>query len=181
MKSPGGTTASCWFENVSLPRFTPLAKDESADVLVVGAGISGLSCAYHLAKAGKSVVVVDYGPVNDGQTSRTSAHLASAIDDRFEEIERVHGREISKLHYESHTAAIDTITEARLQAALKRLLRGRTSFVIAHRLSTVRDADQVLVMDHGRLVERGRYEELVAAGGRFAELHRKFVAASAPA
>lgn len=75
------------------------------------------------------------------------------------------------------TAAIDTITEARLQDALKRLLKGRTSFVIAHRLSTVRDADQVLVMDHGRIVERGRYDELVAQGGRFSKLHQTFEAA----
>lgn len=72
------------------------------------------------------------------------------------------------------TASIDSVTEARLQEALKRLLKGRTSFVIAHRLSTVRDADQVIVMDHGRIIERGRYQELVERGGRFAQLHHKF-------
>lgn len=76
------------------------------------------------------------------------------------------------------TASIDTLTESRLQIALKRLLQGRTSFVIAHRLSTVRDADQVLVMDHGKIIERGRYDELVQQGGRFAQLHRRFQAAS---
>jgi ABC-type multidrug transport system fused ATPase/permease subunit len=76
------------------------------------------------------------------------------------------------------TASIDTLTEARLQEALKRLLRGRTSFVIAHRLSTVREADQVLVMERGRLIERGRYDELVERGGRFAQLHKRFESAS---
>jgi len=62
------------------------------------------------------------------------------------------------------------LTEAKVQRALRELLRGRTSFVIAHRLSTVRDADLILVFEHGRIVERGGYRELIAKGGRFAEL-----------
>jgi ATP-binding cassette subfamily B protein len=70
------------------------------------------------------------------------------------------------------TSGLDVVTEARLQQALRRLLRGRTSFVVAHRLSTVRHADQVLVIDHGRLVERGRFDELVRQGGALARLNR---------
>jgi ATP-binding cassette subfamily B protein len=69
------------------------------------------------------------------------------------------------------TSALDNATEARIQRALKTLTRGRTTFVIAHRLSTVRDADQILVLDRGRLVEVGRFAELVARGGLFAELN----------
>lgn len=76
------------------------------------------------------------------------------------------------------TSAIDTLTEARLQRALERLVAGRTAFVVAHRLSTIRNADLVLVLDHGRIVERGRYDELVARGGVFAGLHRQFAAAT---
>jgi ATP-binding cassette subfamily B protein len=68
------------------------------------------------------------------------------------------------------TSALDTATEARVQAALKTLMKGRTTLVIAHRLSTVRDADQILVLEHGRIVERGRFAELVARGGVFADL-----------
>lgn len=68
------------------------------------------------------------------------------------------------------TSAIDTITEARIQAALRNLLRGRTSFVVAHRLSTVRHADQVLVVAQGRVVERGTFATLAASGGMFSEL-----------
>jgi ATP-binding cassette subfamily B protein len=73
------------------------------------------------------------------------------------------------------TSSVDTITEARIQRALDLLLEGRTSFVVAHRLSTVRHADQVLVLDGGRIVERGRHAELLKLGGTYAKLYRRFV------
>jgi ATP-binding cassette subfamily B protein len=68
------------------------------------------------------------------------------------------------------TSALDAATEARVAAALRRLMIGRTTFIIAHRLSTVRDADQILVFEHGRIVERGSFAELVASRGSFADL-----------
>ena len=71
------------------------------------------------------------------------------------------------------TSSIDTRTEQRIQAALGRLLRGRTSIVIAHRLSTTRDADLILVIESGQIVERGNHTELLAAGGRYADLYRR--------
>ena len=70
------------------------------------------------------------------------------------------------------TASVDTATERLIQQALDRLMLHRTSFVIAHRLSTVRNADQILVMDHGSIVERGTHEQLLSAGGLYAELCR---------
>ena len=69
------------------------------------------------------------------------------------------------------TSALDNVTEARIQRALKALTRGRTTFVIAHRLSTVRDADQILVLKDGQLVEQGRYEELMRRNGLFARMN----------
>ena len=71
------------------------------------------------------------------------------------------------------TSNVDTRTEAQIQRALRTLLAGRTSVVIAHRLSTVRDADQILVVDAGRIVERGVHDDLLARGGRYAELYRR--------
>ena len=68
------------------------------------------------------------------------------------------------------TSALDAATEARVSRAMATLMQGRTTFIIAHRLSTVRDADEILVFDQGRIVERGRFGELIARGGKFAEL-----------
>jgi ATP-binding cassette, subfamily B, bacterial len=68
------------------------------------------------------------------------------------------------------TSSLDTATEREVQEALDRLAEGRTTIAIAHRVSTIADADQILVLDHGEIVERGRHEELVALGGRYAEL-----------
>jgi len=101
-------TRTAWMD-VAAPRYAPLGEDAAADVCVVGAGIAGMTTAYSLAAEGKSVVVLDDGPVGGGMTQRTTAHLSNAIDDRYLRIERLHGREGARLAAESHTAAIDRI------------------------------------------------------------------------
>ena len=70
------------------------------------------------------------------------------------------------------TSALDAVTEAKVNAALDEVMRGRTTFVIAHRLSTIRNATRILVFDNGHVIESGTFDELVAKGGRFAELAR---------
>jgi glycine/D-amino acid oxidase-like deaminating enzyme/nitrite reductase/ring-hydroxylating ferredoxin subunit len=92
-----------------VPREPALGGDTTADVCVVGAGIAGLTIAYLLTQEGKRVVVVDDGPTAGGETCRTTAHLVTALDDRFYDLERLHGAEGARLAAQSHAAAIDRI------------------------------------------------------------------------
>jgi glycine/D-amino acid oxidase-like deaminating enzyme/nitrite reductase/ring-hydroxylating ferredoxin subunit len=92
-----------------MPRSRKLTQNVEADVCIVGAGIAGLTTGYLLTKAGKSVVILDDGPLASGMTQVTSAHLSDAIDDRFTEIEKWHGERGAFLAAESHTAAINRI------------------------------------------------------------------------
>src|SRR5688500_1035058 len=101
--------ASVWQATAEMPVCPPLQEDLHVQVCVVGAGSAGLSTAYLLAKAGKSVAVIDDGPIAGGMTQMTSAHLTHAIDDRYYELERLHGRIGARLAAESHTAAIERI------------------------------------------------------------------------
>jgi glycine/D-amino acid oxidase-like deaminating enzyme len=108
-QSPSEENVSLWMATAELPAGTALQEDRTADVCIIGAGIAGLTTAYLLARQGTSVVVLDDGPIAGGQTQRTTAHLSNAIDDRYVEIERLHGPEGARLAAQSHTAAIDCI------------------------------------------------------------------------
>src|SRR5687768_6403742 len=104
-----GITTSVWVGTAGTQAQKPLTKDTSADVVVIGAGIAGLTTAYLLAQEGKSVVLLDDGPIGGGMTSRTTAHLSNALDDRYFELERLFGEEGARLAAQSHTAAIDRV------------------------------------------------------------------------
>jgi glycine/D-amino acid oxidase-like deaminating enzyme len=106
-----GHSSSVWIPTTPRPGFQPLDRDLTTDVVIVGAGIAGLTTAYHLAREGRAVVLLDSGPVFSGESERTTAHLASAMDDRFTELERLHGPEGARLAFESHAAAINRIEE----------------------------------------------------------------------
>lgn len=96
--------------------------------------------------------------LSGGQRQRVAIARALLMDPRI-------------LILDDSTSSVDTQTEKLLQAALDTLMEGRTTFVIAHRLSTVRRADMILVMDKGRIVERGRHAELLTQGGLYKEIH----------
>jgi len=119
MKSPDGASRSSWYTGVKIPRYPAARRSSRADVCVVGAGIAGLTTAYLLLREKLSVIVLDEGPIGSGQTGRTSAHLASALDDRFVHIEKMHGKDASRLAYQSHAAAIDTIEQIARQEKIK--------------------------------------------------------------
>jgi glycine/D-amino acid oxidase-like deaminating enzyme len=104
-----GATRSLWTDGIELPPTNALTSSLATDVCIVGAGIAGLTTAYLLSREGVKVVVLDDGPLCGGETGRTTAHLANEIDDSYQEIESLHGREGARLAAESHTAAIDLI------------------------------------------------------------------------
>ncbi|HWP99601.1 MAG TPA: ABC transporter ATP-binding protein [Vicinamibacterales bacterium] len=98
--------------------------------------------------------------LSGGQKQRTALARALAIDPRI-------------VVLDDALSAVDTYTEEEILQRLRPLLRRRTTLIVSHRISTVRDADLILVLDRGRIVERGRHDELVARGGRYAELYRR--------
>jgi glycine/D-amino acid oxidase-like deaminating enzyme/nitrite reductase/ring-hydroxylating ferredoxin subunit len=106
-----GATTSTWMSE-KVPSFDAEIPDGARpDVCVIGAGIAGLSVALSLVQEGFDVLVLDQGPIGGGQTARTSAHLASALDDRFYVLEKNFGRPGAKLCAESHASAIDAIEQ----------------------------------------------------------------------
>ena len=104
-----GARPSIWQATADVPSYPKLKEDLTVDVCVVGAGIAGLTTAYHLVREGKRVVVLDDGPVGGGETGRTTAHIATAVDDYYHEIARIHGEETARRVAESFRAALDRI------------------------------------------------------------------------
>jgi glycine/D-amino acid oxidase-like deaminating enzyme/nitrite reductase/ring-hydroxylating ferredoxin subunit len=125
MKVSSGTTLSIWAATKQIPLRQKLEKDSSANVCVIGAGIAGMTTAYLLARAGQSVVVLDDGPIGGGMTARTTAHLVTALDDRYFELEKLHGEKGARLAAQSHKASIDQVerivTEEKIDCEFERL------------------------------------------------------------
>jgi glycine/D-amino acid oxidase-like deaminating enzyme/nitrite reductase/ring-hydroxylating ferredoxin subunit len=104
-----GVSRSIWMSAAKIPARGPLAGEVRASICIVGAGIAGLTVAYRMARPGRKVIVLDDGPIAGGESCRTTAHLCSALDDRYIELERLHGQEGARLAAESHAAAVDEI------------------------------------------------------------------------
>jgi len=111
MDQTSGRTQSVWLTTADMPAGRELDRHAHADVCVVGGGIAGLTTAYLLAREGRSIIVLDDGTIGSGETGRTTAHLVNALDERYYELERLHGEVGARLAAESHTHAIDRIEQ----------------------------------------------------------------------
>ena len=119
------TTKSLWMSSAPRPSYSALKTDLSCDVIIVGAGIAGISCAYELTQRGRKVIVIDRGKVAGGVTSRTTAHLTPFSDDTSRAMISLRGKNIARLFYESQAAAVDRIeqivTENKISCNFRRL------------------------------------------------------------
>src|SRR5436190_1175278 len=106
-KFTSGKNISFWIDSIEPFRFSPLKKDVKTDVVVVGGGIAGISIAYRLSELGKKVILVEDGYMCSGETGRTTAHLVTALDDRYEHLVKLFGKEAATLAYQSNKAALD--------------------------------------------------------------------------
>lgn len=108
-KETSGANTSFWVASVQPFATAKLTHDRETDVVVVGGGIAGVSIAYSLCLSGKKVVLIEDGNIGSGETGRTSAHLVSALDDRYYELEDLYGKDSTKMIAESHSRAIDFV------------------------------------------------------------------------
>ena len=106
-----GGSVSLWMDTADTIELPSLSEHLHTQICVVGAGIAGLTTAYRLARMGKAVVVVDEHGLHGGQTARTTGHLCNALDDRYFELEKLHGAEAMRVAADSHSAAIERIDE----------------------------------------------------------------------
>ncbi len=125
MLEEGGRTSSLWMQSSFAQPPSALGADLSIDVCVIGGGIAGITTAFLLAQSGRQVVVLEDRAVGGGETGRTTAHLSSALDDRFHVLERLHGPDGARIAAASHRAAIDwienTVREEGIECAFERL------------------------------------------------------------
>ncbi len=108
-ENTSGANISNWLDDNQNRLFSPLSRDIETDVVIVGGGMSGVSIAYEMTNRGYSVVLIEDGSLGSGETGRTTAHLSSALDDRYYSLQSLLGKENAKLAYESHQSAIDYI------------------------------------------------------------------------
>src|SRR5215216_4807394 len=100
---------SFWMNEGQVVDAPPLTADASCNVVVIGSGIAGLSTAFELSRCGRSVIVIDRGRIGYGMTARTTAHLATELDDYYHDLIGIHGEEAARTHHQSQIAAINRI------------------------------------------------------------------------
>jgi glycine/D-amino acid oxidase-like deaminating enzyme len=152
-----GVTLSYWLDSVQPIKFRPLAGNQATDVLIIGGGISGVTTAYCLAKAGKQVILIDDGFVGSGETGRTTAHVTNALDDRYSEIERLHGSEGAILAADSHTAAIAFIESTAMSEHIDCDFKRLDGYLFLH----ASDKKETLTEEFGATHRAGIQTELI--------------------
>jgi glycine/D-amino acid oxidase-like deaminating enzyme/nitrite reductase/ring-hydroxylating ferredoxin subunit len=110
-KITSGKNISYWIDSQSPISYSPLREHLETEVVIVGGGIAGVTTAYRLSQSGKKVVLLEDGNICSGETGRTTAHLVTALDDRYETLEKIFGEDGAKLAYESNRAAINFVRE----------------------------------------------------------------------
>lgn len=108
-KFTAGTHVSYWTDSTPVLSFQKLSLNKEVDVVIIGGGLAGVTIAYNLSKEGKKIALVEDGFIGSGETGRTTAHLVTALDDRYYEFERLFGEDDTKLIAQSHASAIDFI------------------------------------------------------------------------
>ncbi|MBD3581285.1 FAD-dependent oxidoreductase [Flavobacterium selenitireducens] len=137
-----GLHQSYWTETAPSLAFGSISAHVVTEVLVVGAGISGLTTAYYLLKAGKRVVIVDDGNAGSGETGRTTAHITCALDDRYYDIERIFSKEDARLAAESHTEAIRQIEAIVSQEGIDCNFMHIDGFLFRHETDPAKNLDK---------------------------------------
>jgi glycine/D-amino acid oxidase-like deaminating enzyme/nitrite reductase/ring-hydroxylating ferredoxin subunit len=114
-KLTSGNNISYWLDSVPAITFEPLNENKTTDVVIVGGGIAGVTTAYCLARSGKKIILVEDGNIGSGETGRTTAHLVSALDDRYYDLEKMYGEKGAKTIAHSHQSAVDFIEQTSLK------------------------------------------------------------------
>jgi ATP-binding cassette subfamily B protein len=148
-------------ENVAFGVDDPDAPARIAERVRAAAAVARLDKDVEEFPKGYDTLVGERGiTLSGGQKQRTALARAVMLDPRV-------------LVLDDALSAVDTYTEEEILGKLRGVMRQRTSIIVSHRISTVRDADQIFVLERGRIVERGRHDELVRAGGIYSEMFKK--------
>lgn len=139
-----GNNPSFWFAAAAPKYYTSLDRNAETDVVVIGGGISGLTAAYFLLKAGKRVILLEDGAIGSGETGRTTAHLTCALDDRYYDLERIFDKETSALAAKSHHEAIDRIAAIVANEGIECHFRHVDGYLFRHETDTPENLDKEL-------------------------------------